>query len=253
MKKLLIRFAILIILTIPFISFIVCFILPINDQIIIEEEPLNITTQQIIATPEPIAMTTENKEEVIIEPTYAYTIANANVRTEPSLKADIVDTLPPAIKVEYIGSIEDEWTSIKVNDNIYYICSECLSIESISAEVALVSLEPTQYQEGEDFIYLEKMENWTFTAYCACEKCCGKWSKYKKTASGTTPEEGRTVACVSLEFGTVVNIYGKDYIVEDTGRLSDTQIDIYFESHQDALEFGRRKGTVYLISEPEEE
>lgn len=190
------------------------------------------------------------------EPTYAYTTTNLNVRIEPDTSADIIDTLLPNVKVEYIGTTENEWTSIRVNDMTYYVYSAYISEEEPEEIITLESLASTRYsieQEEEQFIFQDKFENWTLTAYCACEKCCGKWSKYKKTASGTTPEEGRTVACVSLEFGTIININGEDYIVEDTGRLKDTQIDIYFESHQEALEFGRQKGTVYLISEPEEE
>lgn len=190
------------------------------------------------------------------EPTYAYTTTNLNVRIEPNISADIIDTLLPNVRVEYIGTTKNEWTSIKVNDMTYYVYSAYISKEEPEEIITLESLAPVRYsieQEETQLVFQDKFENWTLTAYCACEKCCGKWSKYKKTASGTTPEEGRTVACVSLDFGTIININGEDYIVEDTGRLKETQIDIYFESHQEALEFGRQKGTVYLISEPEEE
>lgn len=190
------------------------------------------------------------------EPTYAYTTTNLNVRIEPDTSANIIDTLLPNVKVEYIGTAENEWTSIRVNDMTYYVYSTYISKEEPEEIITLESLAPARYsieQEETQLVFQDKFENWTLTAYCACEKCCGKWSKYKKTASGTTPEEGRTVACVSLDFGTIININGEDYIVEDTGRLTETQIDIYFESHQEALEFGRQKGTVYLISESEEE
>ena len=86
------------------------------------------------------------------------------------------------------------------------------------------------------------------TAYCSCEKCCGKWSKYNKTASGTTPKQGRTVACNSLDFGTKIMINGEEYIVEDTGNMkSDNHIDIYFSSHEEALKFGVQNAEVYQI------
>ena len=86
------------------------------------------------------------------------------------------------------------------------------------------------------------------TAYCSCEKCCGKWSKYNRTASGTTPRQGRTVASNSLDFGTKVMINGEEYIVEDTGNMkSDNHIDIYFSSHDEALEFGVQNAEVYQI------
>ena len=62
----------------------------------------------------------------------------------------------------------------------------------------------------------------TFTAfaYCACEKCCGRWSQYGLTASGTAPQQGRTVAVDPdvIPLGTELTIDGAaGYIAEDTG------------------------------------
>ena len=87
-------------------------------------------------------------------------------------------------------------------------------------------------------ISLVNIGEYRLTAYCGCEKCCGKWSKYNLTASGTTPQQDRTVACNSLEFGTELIINGKKYIVEDRGGMKGNTIDIYFNSHEAALAFG---------------
>lgn len=188
--------------------------------------------------------------------TYVYTTTNLNVRTTPSINSDIVETLPPNTKLEWIVIINNEWVGISVNEHTYYVNAEYVTEEEPEEIITLESLEPTQYSIGKDeekITFQDCLGEYTLTAYCACEKCCGKWSKYKKTASGTTPKEGRTVACVSLDFGTIININGEDYIVEDRGRLKDNQIDIYFESHEEAREFGRQKGTVYLIEKAEED
>lgn len=96
-------------------------------------------------------------------------------------------------------------------------------------------------------------ETFEVTAYCACEKCCGKWSKYQKTASGATPKEGVTCAAPRrLPFGTVLQIQGVGRrVVQD--RLAprfDHRIDVFFQSHQKALEFGRRKLEVIIVSSP---
>lgn len=88
-----------------------------------------------------------------------------------------------------------------------------------------------------------KTQEFTAYAYCACEKCCGKWSKYKKTASGTTPKEGRTVAVDPkiIPLGSKVTINGKQYIAEDTGSgINGNTIDVYFENHKDAIQWGRK-------------
>ena len=43
-------------------------------------------------------------------------------------------------------------------------------------------------------------------------------------------------------------IDGVIYQVEDTGKaIRGRMVDIYFDSHQEALEFGRQQKTVYLV------
>jgi len=82
------------------------------------------------------------------------------------------------------------------------------------------------------------------TAYCACEVCCGKPAGsplYGITASGTTATEGRTIAADPsvIPYGAVIYIDGHGYTVEDTGgSMIGNHLDIYFENHEDALEWG---------------
>lgn len=87
------------------------------------------------------------------------------------------------------------------------------------------------------------------TAYCPCEKCCGAWAKNRPsgvvyTASGEVAEEGITIAAdwSVLPKGTVVEIDGVGTrIVQDKGgAIKGNRIDIYFQSHQEALEYGRQ-------------
>lgn len=85
----------------------------------------------------------------------------------------------------------------------------------------------------------------TITAYCGCSKCSGG---NNKTASGTTPTEGRTIAADTsiLPFGTQVVIDGVVYTVEDRGSgVSGNHIDIFFATHKKALAFGRKSIKVY--------
>ncbi len=76
------------------------------------------------------------------------------------------------------------------------------------------------------------------TAYCSCAKCCGKATGY--TASGTKATAGRTVAASSqFAFGTKLIINGKEYVVEDRGgAVTGNKIDIYMNSHAEALAWG---------------
>ena len=83
------------------------------------------------------------------------------------------------------------------------------------------------------------------TAYCPCELCCGQWAG-GNTASGTVPTAGRTVGVDPevIPLGTTVYIDGKAYRAEDTGAFTGNIIDIYMDSHEEALRFGRREATV---------
>lgn len=91
----------------------------------------------------------------------------------------------------------------------------------------------------------ECIGTFTITAYCGCSKCGGGSNK---TASGTTPTEGRTIAADTsiLPFGTQVVIGGVVYTVEDRGSgVSGNHIDIFFATHAKALAFGRKSMKVY--------
>ena len=100
------------------------------------------------------------------------------------------------------------------------------------------------------------------TAYCTCVKCCGIWSQdhpsrvgtdyVQKTASGTIPTAGRTVAVDTdvIPFGTVLIIDGHEYVAEDTGSaVNGNVIDIYFDSHESACEYGVQYKTIYIKGE----
>ncbi len=85
------------------------------------------------------------------------------------------------------------------------------------------------------------------TAYCACERCCGRWARNSPgiTATGVRAVEGITVAAdwSLLPPGTVIEIEGRGWrIVQDSGRaIRGRRIDIFFTSHADALRFGVQK------------
>lgn len=88
----------------------------------------------------------------------------------------------------------------------------------------------------------------TATAYCACEKCCGKSNGI--TASGTKATAGRTIAVDPkvIPYGTEVIIDGHTYIAEDTGgAIKGNKIDIFFDNHADAEKFGRQTKTIEIV------
>ncbi len=92
-------------------------------------------------------------------------------------------------------------------------------------------------------------ETYIATAYCPCEKCCGKEDGI--TASGVKAREGITIAADwdILPEGALVEIDGLGYrIVQDTGSaIKGHRIDVYFEEHEDALDFGVQEVRVRVV------
>ena len=90
---------------------------------------------------------------------------------------------------------------------------------------------------------------YVITAYCPCVKCCGKSDGI--TASGVKATEGVTVAMnKSIPFGTKIYIDGVgERIVQDRGgAIKGNRIDIYFDNHQSALNFGRQTKQVTILN-----
>ena len=99
------------------------------------------------------------------------------------------------------------------------------------------------YEDHIDDTYLGYYEA---TAYCPCVECCGKNDGI--TASGTKATENRTIAADPdiFPYGTVLLIDGEEYVVEDCGgMIKGKRLDIYFDSHEDAVEYGRQIVEVY--------
>jgi len=85
------------------------------------------------------------------------------------------------------------------------------------------------------------------TAYCSCSKCCGKTNGI--TAMGTKAKANHTVAASSkFAFGTQLKINGIVYTVEDRGgAIYGNKIDIYMNSHSEALAWGVRYLDVEVV------
>lgn len=85
------------------------------------------------------------------------------------------------------------------------------------------------------------------TAYCGCDYCSGG---HALTYSGTVPKANHTIAAdLNLyPLGTKLMIDDIVYTVEDKGSsVVDNKIDIYFETHAEALAFGLKNVDVYSV------
>lgn len=106
-----------------------------------------------------------------------------------------------------------------------------------------------QFEATEQRIEEKHIERYTVTAYCPCVKCCGKSNGI--TASGIKAVEGVTVAADTniLPFGTQLQIDGNIYTVQDRGgAIKGNRIDIYFDTHEKALQFGRQTKDIIILN-----
>ena len=135
--------------------------------------------------------------------------------------------------------------SLMISGIIHIFCCRCVNVVEATVtepkEVVKVVEEPEIISLGE----------YKLTAYCACMKCCGKTDGI--TASGVRAKEGVTVAADSaLPFGTKILIDNHEYIVQDRGgAIKGNKIDVFFDSHQDALEFGVQYKEIFTTEEAE--
>lgn len=102
------------------------------------------------------------------------------------------------------------------------------------------------------YVYLGEF---TVTAYCPCEICCGEWTG-SQTASGAIPTSNRTVGVdwSMISPGTTIYIDEiGEYIVEDKlsewvcERYDGMIIDIYFDTHEEATSFGKQTLKVWEV------
>ena len=99
----------------------------------------------------------------------------------------------------------------------------------------------------------EHLGVFTLTAYCGenYPHICNDGDS-SQTATGTTPVEGRTIAVDPdvIPYGSTVIINGHEYIAEDCGGdIQEKRIDIFFDSHETASDFGIQKADVYILKE----
>ncbi len=82
------------------------------------------------------------------------------------------------------------------------------------------------------------------TAYCPCEKCCGRYAD-GITASGHKIQHSETFVAADKHypFGTEMIIPGYNNnnpvkVLDRGGAIKDNRLDIFFPSHQQALNWG---------------
>lgn len=128
------------------------------------------------------------------------------------------------------------------------LIGSCLGYHVGQAQATEIESKQEIIELSEDYVYTDyrSLGEFVITHYCACEKCTIDGDGI--TATGTKAAAGRTIAVDPevIAYGTTVIIDGKTYIAEDCGgAIKGNRIDIFMESHQEALEAGVKVAEVY--------
>ena len=199
----------------------------------ISEEGVETTLNQLLENYAPIT------EKIVVEQvTIPYetitknTTATTGNTTNKVLQQGKDGLKEVTYKVKYQKDVEIEKTLI----------SEVVLQEPVSKIVQVTQLVTSRSSTlpRTSTVAVEGATTYKITAYCPCSKCCGKTTG--RTASGTQATAGRTVAASSkFAFGTKLNIGGHIYTVEDRGgAITGNKIDIFVNSHAEALQWGVR-------------
>ena len=121
-------------------------------------------------------------------------------------------------------------------------------------EPPVEAYDPAWDKPATEYAYCDDvfLGEFTATAYCACVACCSKDDGI--TATGTLATEGRTIAVDPdiIPYGSRVLLIWPDgtrhtYTAEDCGgSINGNRLDVYFDSHEDARQFGVQSVMVYL-------
>lgn len=171
---------------------------------------------------------------------YVYSTTYLNVRESSNVNSNKAGILKPNSKILRIKKGK-KWDVIKIDNKKYFVYNKYITKEKPNKIVKVKTLDDLLTQDKSDKTYLGYFK---LTAYCGCSRCCGS-NGGRVTSSGTIPTAGRTVGCNGIAAGTHININGHSYIVEDTGNTANNVIDIYMNSHQEALNFGVKYANVY--------
>lgn len=94
---------------------------------------------------------------------------------------------------------------------------------------------------------LKNIGTYMLTAYCPCKECSGRFGS--STATGVKARPNHTIAVDPdvIPYGTVLWIKGKRYVAEDCGgAVKGNHIDIYFDTHAEVEEFGKKYADVFM-------
>ena len=136
---------------------------------------------------------------------------------------------------------------------------QLLIYPEVKEEQEFIELDVAEPEEPEE-PKVKSLGEFVLTAYCSCEKCCGKWALNRPLdengeqivygASGARLIEGISVAVDPdvIPYGTELYIDGNLYLAHDCGgAVKGNHLDVYFATHEEAWDLGKQTAEVFIL------
>lgn len=140
------------------------------------------------------------------------------------------------------------------------IINKTIETERITEDKRTIETETDKEVDTNQVIKPVSLGNFKLTAYCSCSLCCGKWALNRPIDNngneivygsiGERLKEGYSIAVdpTVIPYRTEVIINGKVYKAQDCGgAIKGNRIDVYFDDHQAALNYGVQYAEVFLV------
>ena len=150
----------------------------------------------------------------------------------------ILETIALAICLCVIGIWFLSTDECKVTDDLSIITDGAMGKDALTDDAR--GTEPPSFEMN-------------VSAYCPCSKCCGKFAD-GITASGHKIKLGDkfVAAPKNIPFGTMMSIQGCNNgfpvpVLDRGGAIKGNKLDVYFDTHQEALNWGRQSLMVKVL------
>lgn len=222
----------------------------------VQEEPTYLAQE---TTPETIP----TEAEPVTEPTFSKPLEETTPATEPATSATEPTTAPRETEPPTDTTPPETEPPSATEPTVAPTTEPTEATEPPTEEPTTEpTTEPTEEPTTEP---TEPVEEWrslgtfSLTAYCSCYKCCGQYALNRPldengkpivyTSIGAVAQAGVTIAVDPsvIPYGSRVKINDHIYIAQDTGgNIRGGRIDVYFDDHQEALNFGRQSAEVFI-------
>ena len=175
------------------------------------------------------------------------------------IEIEQVDDVEEDSKAEVINEEVEETKLTKIKEN------NEVETKKEEKEVITTKVEKAKTEVNDEEVVKDvkrSLGTFKLTAYCGCSKCCDQYATNRPVdkngneivygSIGKVLTQGKSIAVDPnvIPYDTKVVINNHEYIAHDTGgAIKGNRIDVYFDNHQEALNFGVKYAEVFVYND----